>query len=85
MPLTVIWCNNTEIADLSPVKGMSLEWITIHGTKVKDLAPLKGMPLTQIYLDFKSERDTELLRSISTLVKINDKPAAEFLKEFEQK
>lgn len=85
VPLTILWANNTEIADLSPVKGKPLEWITIQETKVNDLSPLNGMPLTQIYLNFKPERDTELLRAIRTLEKINDKPAAEFWKELEQK
>ncbi len=81
MPLTILWCNNTEIADLTPVKGMPLEWITIHGTKVKDISPLKGMPLTQIFLDFDLARDGEILRSLTTLQKINDKPVEEFWKE----
>ena len=81
MPLIILWCNNTEISDLSPVKGMPLEWVTILGTKITDLSPLKGMRLTQIYLDFDQNRDGELLRSLTTLQKINDKPAGEFWKE----
>ncbi len=84
MPLIILWANNTEIASLSPVKGMPLEWITIQETKVDDLSPLQGMPLTQIYLNFKPDRDTEILRAIRTLQKINDKPATEFWKEVEQ-
>jgi hypothetical protein len=43
------------------------------------------MPLKVINCDFKAERDTEILRSIKTLEKINDQPAAEFWKEVEQK
>jgi hypothetical protein len=33
--------------------------------------------------EFKYERDAALLRSVATLEKINDKPAAEFWKEEE--
>jgi hypothetical protein len=38
------------------------------------------MPLKALECDFKPERDAALLRSIKTLEKINDKPAAEFWK-----
>ncbi len=83
MPLIILWCNNTRIDDLTPVKGMPLEWITIHGTKVHDIAPLKGLPLKQIYLDFDQKRDSEVLRSLTTLQKINETPAAEFRKNLD--
>ena len=33
--------------------------------------------------DFKPERDTEILRSITTLEKIDEKPAAEFWKKYD--
>ena len=38
------------------------------------------MPLKNLWCDFKPERDAAILRSIKTLEKINDKPAAEVLK-----
>jgi hypothetical protein len=41
------------------------------------------MPLTALWIDFKPERDAQLLRSLKALEKINDKPAAEFWKEVE--
>jgi serine/threonine protein kinase len=84
MPLRVLWINHSRLSDLSPLKGMALEWITIHHTKVSDLSPLEGMPLTQIYLDVKAERDRDILRSLTTLTKINDKPTGEFWKELDQ-
>jgi hypothetical protein len=43
------------------------------------------MPLKNLSCDFKAERDTEILRSIRTLEKINDKPAAEFWKDVADK
>jgi formylglycine-generating enzyme required for sulfatase activity len=73
-----------ELTDLSPLKDMQLEILTISQTKVSELSLLAGMPLKVIELDFKPERDTELLRSIKTLEKINFKPAAEFWKEVEE-
>jgi len=43
------------------------------------------MPLKELGCDFKAERDVEILRSIKTLEKINDKPAKEFWKEVDAK
>jgi hypothetical protein len=43
------------------------------------------MPLVALQCDFEPERDAEVLRSIKTLEKINDKPAAEFWKEVDAK
>jgi serine/threonine protein kinase len=85
MSLSILWCNNTGIADLSPLKGMPLEWITFHSTKVTDISPLKGMPLSQIYLDYNPERDREVLRSLTTLQRINDKAADVFWQENDRK
>jgi serine/threonine protein kinase/formylglycine-generating enzyme required for sulfatase activity len=84
MPLIILWANNSGISDLSPLRGMALEWITIHNTKVSNLSRLKAMPLSQIYLDFDANRDGALLRSITTLQKINDQPAGAFLKHAEK-
>jgi hypothetical protein len=36
------------------------------------------MPLKELSCDFNPDRDTKILRSVKTLEKINDKPAAEF-------
>jgi len=81
MPLIYFELTDTQLSDLSPLKGMPLTDLDCGKTKVSDLSPLRGMPLKQLRYDFKSERDTELLRSIKTLETINDKPAAEFWKE----
>ena len=64
---------------------MKLKDIWCQGTQVEDLSVLKGMPLEEIFCDFKAERDTAILRSFTTLMKINDKPAQEFWKEVEAK
>jgi hypothetical protein len=58
--------------------------LSIDDTKVTDLTLLKGMPLKELYCDFQPERDTEVLRSIRTLEKINGKSAAVFWKEADE-
>ena len=60
-------------------------FLRVQQTQITDLSPLKDMPLNRLLFDFKSERDTDLLRSIKTLETINDKPVAEFWKEVEGK
>jgi hypothetical protein len=41
------------------------------------------MPLKKLWCDFLPARDAALLRSLKTLVTINNKPAAEFWKMVE--
>ena len=84
IPLELLWFSNTNVSDLSPLKGMPLFSLVCNGTQIVDYSLLKDMPLTELDLDFKPERDTELLRSIKTLEQVNDKPLAEFWKEVEE-
>jgi eukaryotic-like serine/threonine-protein kinase len=82
MKLTGLYCSRTNVSDLSPLKGMPLTSLYCSDTKVSDLSPLKDMKLTFLWCDFNPWRDTELLRSITTLTSIqNDKPVADFWKE----
>lgn len=68
-----------QVSDLKPLNEMPLTDLHTDNSQVADLSPLKGMPVTQIYLDFQTKRDTEFHQAMrSALVKINDKPAAEF-------
>jgi hypothetical protein len=39
------------------------------------------MPLKELFCDFQRERDADVLRSLTTLERINDKSAADFWKE----
>ncbi len=84
MLLTDSNLSGNPISDLSPLKGMPLTGLGINATLVTNLSPLQDMPLQLLDLDFKPERDTELLRSIKTLETINSKPVAEFWKEVEE-
>ncbi|MFO0919771.1 MAG: leucine-rich repeat domain-containing protein [Planctomycetaceae bacterium] len=85
MPLDVLIFGDSNVADLSPIKGMRLYDLHCNFTKVPDLSLLKDMPLKRVFCDFKSESDTDVIRSIKTLETINDKPAAEFWKNVEEK
>jgi hypothetical protein len=60
---------------------MPLSNVSLSGTRVTDLALLKGKRLQELRCDFRRERDAALLRSLTTLERINDKPAADFWKE----
>jgi Leucine-rich repeat (LRR) protein len=83
MPLHKLGISAAKIADLSPLRGMPLKELDIRSTRVTDLSPLRRMPLTWFRCDFDPQRDTEVLRSIKTLEKINNQPAAEFWKQMD--
>jgi serine/threonine protein kinase/Leucine-rich repeat (LRR) protein len=85
MPLTQLNCRDTQVSDLSPLQGMKLTSLNFGSTNVTDLSPLKGAPLEELWCDFKPERDTEILRSIKTLKKINEKPVKAFWEEVDAK
>ncbi|HKB39354.1 MAG TPA: hypothetical protein VKD72_23150 [Gemmataceae bacterium] len=81
MNLKELDVSDTPVSGLSPLAGMPLTQLSLRGAKVTDLSPLKGMPLKVLRCDFQRERDVALLRSLTTLEQINDKPAADFWKE----
>jgi tRNA A-37 threonylcarbamoyl transferase component Bud32/Leucine-rich repeat (LRR) protein len=81
MPLTGLCFTDTAVSDLSPLKGMPLTTARLSGTGVTDLSLLRGMRLKDLQCEFRRERDAALLRSFTTLERINDTPAADFWKE----
>src|SRR5947208_16761782 len=72
---------DTPVRDLSPLKGLPLKLLRMRNTQVSDLAPLTGMALREIWLDYQTERDAEVLRSLKSLEQINGTPAGAFLKD----
>jgi hypothetical protein len=64
---------------------MALRDLDMHTQKDCDLSPLRGMPLTRLGLRFRPEQDTDIVRSLTKLQIINDKPAADFWKEVDGK
>jgi Leucine-rich repeat (LRR) protein len=86
MKLTNLNIEGTSVSDLSPLEGMPLTSLWFYDTKVSDLSPLRTMKqLKELRCVFNPERDAAILRSITTLEWINDKPAKEFWKEVDEK
>jgi hypothetical protein len=79
-----LYCNQSLISDLSPLKGIRLEHFHYAETSVQDISVLRGMPLEHVWVIYKPERDEEILHSLK-LKTINAKPAADFWKEVDAK
>jgi hypothetical protein len=72
------------VSDLTPLRGLGLKELCVKGAKVTDLSPLKGLPLQKLQLDYRADQE-KLLRSLTGLESINDKPAADFWQEVDGK
>jgi tRNA A-37 threonylcarbamoyl transferase component Bud32 len=81
MPLDYLDCAGTKVSDLSPLRGMKLTTLYCDYARIRDLSALKGMPLKRLHCDFDPKRDAKVLRSIPTLQTVNDRPAAEVLRD----
>jgi eukaryotic-like serine/threonine-protein kinase len=81
MQLVGLEIDATAVTDLSPLRGMPLTFFACRSTPVTDLTPLQKAPLQRLLCDFDPKRDGAILRSIPMLQTINDKPAAEVLKD----
>ena len=60
---------------------MNLTTLYCDGARIGDLSALRGMPLKRLHCDFDPKRDGEILRSIPTLETVNERPAAEALRD----
>ena len=85
MPLARLDCGCTPIADLSPLEGMPLRELYVYGAKVSDFTPITQLPLEQLDCSFVPKRDLDAIRSITTLRMFKGQPAAEVLREAEEK
>ena len=65
MPLTILWCHDTRVADLSPLKGMPLETLLCSNTPVANLSPLAGMPLTRLECFYTKVSDLSPLQGMN--------------------
>jgi hypothetical protein len=80
LPLEVLNCAGTRISDLTPLRTtLSLKKLFIRNSKVTDFGPIRYCPLSVLKFDYVADRDGSLVRSMTTLVDINDFKAAEFL------
>ena len=82
MHLEQLYITRTKISDISILKDMPLERLDMNGTKVTNFSVLKGMPLKRIHLPSHA-KGIDFLRSMSSLVSINNQPAAQFWKEYD--
>jgi serine/threonine protein kinase len=76
----------TDITDLSPLKGMNLSYLRCTDGKLQDLTPLDGMRL--IELEFSPDAVTnglDILRNMKSLIRINQTAAEDFWKQFDRK
>ncbi|MCX6900488.1 MAG: protein kinase [Verrucomicrobia bacterium] len=78
MKLEVLQCNNTAVSDLLALEEMPLMLLNCSGTRVTDLSPLGTLSLKELMCDFVPDRDSDLLRGIKTLEKINGLPTPAF-------
>lgn len=83
MKLVALYCERSQLNDISALSRMPLTTLDISETAIADLSPIKNLTLEWLRCDFKRERDTDLLRSIKTLLIVNEKPVIEFWKEVE--
>ena len=81
--LVAFYCERSQVMNITPLSRMPLTTLDISETAITDLSPIRNLTLEWLRCDFKPDRDTELLRSIKTLLIINEKPVNEFWKEVE--
>src|SRR5262249_21041950 len=76
--------DSTPASDLTPLRGLGLTEVSILTIPARDLSPLQGLALKRLRLDYRADRE-EFVRSFKGLETINDKPAADFWKEVNDK
>lgn len=64
MPLKALHCEQTDVADLTPLKGMKLEATTWSNTRISNLSVFQGMPLTYLTCEFTDVSDLTPLAGI---------------------
>ena len=80
MPLQKLYINRTKVVDLTPLIGMPLQRFSYHNTRVVDVSPLKDMHLLGVSCSFDRNRDGNILRSMTSLERINHQSAEDFWK-----
>lgn len=84
LPIERLDLMETDVSDLSPLKGMNLSYLRWTDGNISDLTPLEGMHL--IELEFAASAITnglDMLREMESLVRINQTPAKDFWKQYD--
>lgn len=85
MPLHSLECHGNPISDLSPLRDSPVCNLNIYKTFITDWRPLLTMPrLRMIGMDFVKDRDSKVLRAITTLEEINKQATEDFWKSLEE-
>jgi hypothetical protein len=82
--LSILCLDSMPVTDLKPLRGLHLKDLSIQGLPVTDLTPIKELPLRKLRFNYRADLRA-LLRSFQGLELINEKPAAEFWKEVDDK
>jgi hypothetical protein len=75
-----LYLDSMPVTDLTPLRGLSLNGLSIQGIRSADLTPIEKLPLRRLRLDYQPDPEA-FVRSFPGLEFINDKPAAEFWKK----
>ncbi len=71
----------TDIADLTPLKGIPLATLYVQNTKVTDLSPLADMPLEKLNAPLTVTDGFDAILKIPTLKLVWDMPVEQFRRE----
>ncbi|MBL8799855.1 MAG: protein kinase [Planctomycetia bacterium] len=77
-PLKHLVCVNTGVRDLSPLAGMKLHALELQQSPLDDIRPLQKLPVQTLNFDYRPWRDRDVLLAMTTLTRINGRPAAKF-------
>ncbi|MDF7802172.1 hypothetical protein P4C99_22055, partial [Pontiellaceae bacterium B1224] len=76
---------DVSVKDLSPLKDSPIQTLTIFRSQIKDVSPLLDTQLENLMIDsIETITNLNLLRSMETLTRINEEPAAVFWKEYDE-
>lgn len=85
LPLSKLALPRMDVGDLSPLKSMPLRSLDVSELPVDNLMPLEDMPLIELRFNpAKVTKGWATIRNKETLEIINDLPAAEFWKKFDE-
>ncbi len=68
---------------LAPLAGLPLTSLDCRGCKIKDYSPIKDIALKELQCPTLNKKDAEIVRSIKTLERINEMPAADYWRKFD--
>ncbi|MBL8792764.1 MAG: protein kinase [Planctomycetia bacterium] len=81
MTLATLQFESTRVKDLGPLEKMPLQSLKCNYNELNGLAPLRHLPLKELSAPVRTEQDLAVVRSLTTLEKINNLPAAAFWKK----